>query len=426
MIITVEHESLISGLGRRAVSGALALVLVLVAAVVATRLVHAQTYTYTVLWTFTGGGGPLDIGGLVRDANGNLYGTTEYGGTYGYGTVFELNKASKEKVLYSFSGGKDGNAPSAGLVRDTQGNLYGTTQSGGDKTNCTYGCGVVFKVDKTGKETVLHTFEGYPNDGAYPSGNLVRDKAGNLYGTTVIGGNGDCSDYYGNGCGTVFKLNKAGKEEWLYSFGGSDGGDGTNPFAGLLRDAAGNLYGTTAYGGTTGCNNGQHVGCGTVFKVDKTGKETVLYEFQGGSDGGESDADLVLDPKGNLYGTTLFYGTHGYGVVFKLDKADNETVLYPFTGGSDGGYPYAGLVRDAKGNLYGTTVNGGSSSSCYQGCGVVFKVDKASNESVLHSFSLSDGSAPTANLIRDGKGNLYGTAAGGGTYNYGVVFKLTP
>jgi uncharacterized repeat protein (TIGR03803 family) len=347
---------------------------------------------------------------LVRDSKGNLYGTTYAGGASGVGTVFKLDKAGKETVLYSFSGtGSDGANPSAGVIRDASGNLYGTTLYGG-----TSGEGTVFKLSKTGKETVLYNFcgESHCTDGEEPLAGLVEDTKGNLYGTTYGGGSSNW--------GTVFKVNKAGKETVLYSFQNSDA---HYPYAGVIRDTKGNLYGTTASGGTgTGCGDS---GCGTVFKVSKTGKETVLYSFTGATDGNDPRAGLIEDSKGNLYGTTLQGGTSGEGVVFRLSTMAEETVLHSFVGGTDGVNPRAGLIQDTKGNIYGTTYTGGST-----GNGVVFELKKTGQETVLYTFcSLSnctDGAHPLAGLILDSKGNLYGTNSNYGVYGYGAVFELTP
>jgi uncharacterized repeat protein (TIGR03803 family) len=317
--------------------------------------------------------------------------------------VFKVDTTGKETVLHSFTGSTDGKWPKTGLVRDTAGNLYGTTGGGG-----TSGNGSVFKLDTTGKETVLYSFTGSP-DGSSP-GNLIRDANGNLYGTTVLGG-ASCN------CGTVFKVDATGKETVLYVFTSGNGNtDGRNPGAGLVRDGAGNLYGTTVNGGRSGK--------GTVFKVDTTGKETVLHSFAGtGGDGANPYASLVRDAAGNLYGTTFLGGTScNCGTIFKVDATGKETVVHSFTG-LDGEYPLAGLVRDSAGNLYGTTTGGGTS-----GYGVVFKLNETGTETVLHSFTggTTDGNSPYAGLVRDAAGNLYGTTHSGGASNYGTVFKLTP
>ena len=402
MTSTAQHRAWTSERGRRAASGALALAIVLVSAVLATR--PAQAQTFSVLYAFTGGAdGGNPATGLIRDVKGNFYGTTVGGGASGVGVVFMLDTSGKETVIHGFTGtGGDGAEPLAGLVRDAAGNLYGTTRFGG------VGFGTVFSLDKTGKETVLYSFSGGA-DGGYPVyGYLVRDAAGNLYGTTSYSGT--------SGYGTVFMLDKTVKETVLYNFTGS-GGDGAEPWGGLVRDANGNLYGTTVLGGGSGGYNGY----GTVFKLDKTGKETVLHRFSGApGDGANPVAGLVRDASGNLYGTTSEGGTEGRGTVFKVDKTGNETVLYNFTGtGGDGGTPYAGLLRDAAGNLYGTTVNGGI------GYGTAFKLDQTGKETV-YRLNYPEGGIPYAGLVLDAKGNLYGTALEFGSFHYGTVFKLTP
>jgi uncharacterized repeat protein (TIGR03803 family) len=240
------------------------------------------------------------------DAAGNLYGTTYYGGAYFGGTVFKLDTSGTETVLYNFTGA-DGLDPDGGLILDKAGNLYGTASSGGAG-----GFGTVFKLNTSGM-TVLYSFTGGA-DGSNPSSGLVMDAAGNFYGTTVFGGGYGCRSNCG---GTVFMVDKTGKETVLYSFLG--GTDGNNPYSGLVRDAAGNLYGTTLYGGGDGCAGR---GCGTVFMVDKTGKEIILHSFTGGTDGG-SPGDLVR-AAGNLYGITKYGGNlscnppNGCGVVFKV------------------------------------------------------------------------------------------------------------
>jgi uncharacterized repeat protein (TIGR03803 family) len=365
----------------------------------------------TVLYSFAGSpDGAVPYGGLVRDAAGNLYGTTSGGGTQNLGAVFRLDTTNKETVLYSFAGSPDGRGPFlAGLILDASGNLYGTTVQGGRND-----LGTVFKLDTTGKETVLYSFM-RGSDGLGPFGSLVRDGAGNLYGTTFGGGI--------HGLGTVFKLGPSGKETVLHSFAGGTA-DGEESVAGLIRDAAGNLYGTTPYGGRTGCIGGQGNNCGTVFKIDTSGKETVLYDFcsvSGCIDGENPYGGLVRDTAGNLYGTTFGGGIYGLGTVFKLDTTGTETVLYSFTVLPDGAHPGAGLVRDKAGNLYGTTDIGGGTGCGGTGCGTVFKVDPTGKETVLGGFP--DG-YPYTGLLRDKAGNLYGTTSG--YVDGGTVFKLDP
>ena len=382
-------------------TGVLALVVFLGRVVVTTPSAEAHAdATFTVLYSFKGGSdGANPHAGLIRDQAGNLYGTTVDGGAANSGTVFKLDATGTETVLHSFTGAPDGVNPYAGLIRDTAGNLYGTTSAGGAA-----GHGTVFKLDTTGVETVLHSFTAVP-DGAAPYAGLVRDAAGNLYGTTTSGG---------AGYGTVFKLDPTGTETVLHSFDGR--GDGGILYAGVIRDTAGNLYGTTLYGGPSG-------GRGTVFKVDATGAETVLYTFKGVPDGQNPVAGLIRDTAGNLYGITLSGGfSFGYGTVFKLDATGAETVLYRFGPPPNGRNPGAGLVRDAAGNLYGTTFAGGTSDF-----GTVFKLDKTGKWTILHNFAGPplDGQTPSAGLVRDAAGNLYGTTFVGGTFNQGTVFKLS-
>jgi uncharacterized repeat protein (TIGR03803 family) len=368
---------------------------------------------------------------VTQDAEGNFYGTTDAGGTSNVGTVFKLSKAGKETVLHSFKGGADdGAVPLAGVMLDAKGNLFGTTAAGGD-LSCPVqedkGCGVVFQLSPTGKFTVLYRFTGGA-DGAIPHSGVIQDTDGNLYGTTEAGGE-NCDDLT-QGCGVVFKLSKTRKLSVLHTFTGSfTGNDGAIPIAGVIRDAQGNLYGTTSSGGANVA--------GTVFKLSTTRKETLLYSFcsiQNCPDGASPDGGLVQDAQGNLYGTTYEGGEkdcgvllQGCGVVFKLNKTGHEIVLHTFTAGTDGAMPFAGVILDTKGNLYGTTVFGGAS-----GAGTVFKLSKTGKETVLLSFTGgADGSLPLAGMIL-AKGNLYGTTYEGGDLfcsdheGCGVVFTLRP
>jgi uncharacterized repeat protein (TIGR03803 family) len=366
----------------------------------------AQAQTFTVLYTFrsTAKGEQPDAS-LTMDSAGNLYGTTQYGGTKGgFGTVFKLDMSGKETVLRSFAGTPDAEDPYAGLTRDKAGDLYGTTLYGGTQG----GFGTVFKLH-AGKETILRSFAGTP-DGEDPRSVLVRDAAGNLYGTTQYGGTN-------GGFGTVFKLDASGKLTLLHSFAGTP--DGEDPYSGVLRDKAGNLYGTTQYGGAKG-------GFGTVYKLTAKGKLTLLHSFAGTPDGVNPFAGLLMDATGNLYGTTYYGGTNGgFGTVFKLSAKGKLTLLHSFAGMPDGQNPYARLIRDSAGNLYGTTFYGGTS-----GYGSVFKLDAAGKLTILHSFTGSaDGAHPIAGLILDKAGNLYGTASDGGDLNCGfsgcgTLFKI--
>jgi uncharacterized repeat protein (TIGR03803 family) len=404
---TLNHVStfLHSGKGtwKQSYAYALATMLALAAAPRA-----AQGQTLTVLYSFKGGAdGSGPTASLIRDTEGNLYGTTYLGGDLkcgtraGCGTIFKLDATGKETVLHRFAGGAAGSNPFAGLIRDPEGNLYGTTVYGGD-LNCgdPSGCGTVFKLDATGKKTVLHSFAG-PPDGSTPYGGLVRDAQGNLYGTTVFGGN----------YGTVFKMDATGREAVLHSFTG--GKDGSYPDSGVIRDAAGNLFGTTTYGGPSNL--------GTAFELDRTGKETMLYSFTG-VDGDLPSAGLV--PVGeSLYGTTPYGGAFHEGNVFKMDKTGKVTGLHDFLGGGqEGSAPAAALIHDAAGNVYGTTLYGG-----FYNQGTLFKVDFTGNATVLHTFTGgADGGIPEAGVIRDASGNLYGTTMSGGAFGFGTVFKIAP
>jgi uncharacterized repeat protein (TIGR03803 family) len=381
------------------------------------------------------------LGNLILDGTGNLYGTTASGGmvggpcqSFGCGTVFEWTASGTLKTLYNFSGPPDGEDPMDGLIRDSKGNLYGTTAYGGNTggTCGTNGCGTVFELVKAGSaytEKVLYAFKG-GTDGAYPGSGLVRDAAGDLYGTTPRGGGSGCSSWSPPGCGTVFKLTSAGNEEVLYSFTGN--ADGGMPSASLILDGAGNLYGTTEDGGNF---EGEcaDLGCGVVFEVTPAGQEVVLYSFKGGDDGESPMGPLVADGKGNLYGTTSTGGDvsnirctvqeNGCGVVFELTEKGSLRTIYTFKGDpADGQLPIAGLVRDKQGNLYGTTDGGGPSDD-----GTVFKVTPSGIETMLHDFvGRSDGQDPHSSLALDAKGSLYGTAPDGGHFGQGVLFKVIP
>jgi uncharacterized repeat protein (TIGR03803 family) len=320
-------------------------------------------------------------------------------------------------VLYRFPGGSGGSMPAAGLIRDTAGSLYGTTYYGGDLSCNWYllpGCGVLFKLDKAGNETVLHSFKGGPSDGRNPNSTLVRDSAGNLYGTTFSGG-------AFNNSGTIFKLDTKGNETVLHGFTG--GADGDGPVSGLTLGADGALYGVTSFGGNTSCSYGYSgiPGCGVVFKLDTNGQFMVLHTFAAESDGAGPVTAPLFDSAGNLYGTTAF-GGDGFcqcGLVFKLDNTGNETVLYRFKGWPDGGGPVGNLIQDAAGTIYGPTVGGGHHLTC--NCGTVFQLESTNQETVLHSFTVND-SAPIA-LMQNSSQNFYGTSAAF-QFDPGIVFSL--
>jgi len=397
----------------------------------------AQAQTFTVLHTFNGKDGAGPVGQLAFDPDGNLYGTTTVGGSVaclgnGCGTAFRLNKKGTE--FYSFDGG-GGSDPFAGLtVVASRGAGYGTTYLGGDTSCYSYGCGTVYRLDSEGKETVLHEFSGSP-DGEEPQALLSVDAAGNLYGTTNGGG-------ASSGYGTVFEVSAEGAETVLHSFAGppEGGGDGAFPYEGVVRDSAGDLYGTTALGGA--------YGSGAVYKLDASSNETLLYSFSGG-DGANPGSLLLLDSQGNLYGTTANGGNSqcggaGCGVVFELSPQSGggytEKTLYIFCSlleCADGEAPESGpLVIDGDRNLYGTTYFGGAYRNCDRdACGVVFQLSPSGEETVLHSFTGgADGAGPVPGLTLDKAGSLYGTAAYGGDTDCdlggapgcGVVFKIIP
>jgi uncharacterized repeat protein (TIGR03803 family) len=401
----------------------------LIAVAVALVLVSSASAggKYKVLHAFTGGkdGGGL-WGSLAFDTKGNLYGTTSGGGD-GQGTVFELTPGSKgrwtEAVLHSFpSFTDDGQGPTSSLALDEEDNLYGTTAGGGNHHS-----GVVFELaHDSWAESILYNFCAKPkcSDGGSPYAGLVFDKSSNLYGTGYA----------------AFELSPGSdgwKEVALHDFTGEHG-DGEEPLAGLILDAAGNVYGTAEDGGNNSLCSG---GCGIVYQLtpgpDGKWAETVLHRFGSFQNDGRRPGvgALIMDGSGSLYGTTTgggaFSSSCSCGTVFKLTPGSDgkwkETILHSFTLGTGGEGPSAGVVMDKAGNLYGTTSAGGA-ASC--GCGLVYKLAPGSNGkwtyTVLHRFTGADGAGPNANLILDGQGNLYGTTTTGGAGGYGVAFELTP
>jgi len=379
---------------------------------------------YKVLHAFGKG---KDGGGLwspvTLDKKGSLYGATSGGGTHGQGIVFQLlphpDGVWHEAILHSFpSSPEDGQGPNGGLIQDASRHWYGTTAGGGaDHT-----AGTVFQLTHGAggwKESPIYSFGTQHEDEGQPWAGPIMDGSGNLYGTTRT---------------TAFEL-APGADGWhervLHRFG-IENGDGSAPYAGLILDPGGNLYGTTRYGGT-GCGG---EGCGVVYELSPTlggkWKETILHRFDdNGKDGAVPGwGALFMDGSGRLYGTTENGGSGtGFGTVFRLTpNAEGhwqETILYSFES-SGGSGPGAGVVMDKVGNLYGTTIYGGS--AC--GCGVVYKLAPGPEGkwkyTVLHTFQGYDGAQPDANLILDNQGNLYGTTATGGTYGAGVAFELTP
>jgi uncharacterized repeat protein (TIGR03803 family) len=458
---------------------------------------HAPDGTLTILHNFNGADGGRPAGDLLRDRHGNLYGAASFEGGGHAGTIFRLARGGTFTLLHTFNQNTDGGFPNGGLIRDRFGNLYGTASTGGPG-----GEGTVFKLAPDGTYTLLHSFA-FDGKGSLPSGGLVRDRQGNLYGTTAIGGSG--GGQFGGG--TIFKLAPDGTHTILYSFtGGSDGagpfgllrvpgGDlvglarsgGSNqqgtifklstsgtfsvlftlpnyPVAGLTRDLNGNLYGVAPQGGPP-------PGWGTVFKLAPDGTFSIVHSFAGGDDGFSPYTRPALDAAGNLYGTTLQGGPGGYGTLFTLAPDGTKTLLHGFSSvnpnglalapsgslfgttqrggggngsvfelapvggtytvlhsfdpGPDGAFPFASPILDGSNNLYGTTMIGGPN-----GIGTAFKLAANGTYTVLHGFggfSPPDGRSPVARLVSDASGNLYGTASDGGANAMGgIVFKLTP
>jgi uncharacterized repeat protein (TIGR03803 family) len=393
----------------------------------------ASAQTEKVLHNFQsngGAGGSNPMGGAIFGKNGSLYGTTYRGGTYFTGTVFSLTPKTgggwTEQVVHIFNVTNDGSSPAAGVVSDSAGNLYGTTYYGG-----VYNSGTVFELiaqsNGTFKEKILHSFNESNTGGAFPDAGLVFDSAGNLYGTTLDGGSSTCSF----GCGVVFELVPQANGNWtekvVHPFT-NNGVDGVNPLASLVLDGAGNLYGTTSGGGA----HGQ----GTVFELSPNGSggftEKVLYSFaNNGTDGYLPAGNVVLDVLGNVYGATQQGGAYTCGAVFELIPVSGswtENILYSFACNQDGAYPDSGLIFDAAGNLYGTTLDTQSNTPF----GTAFKLIAGGSGSwtkkTLHTFVANgrDGYTPAGGLILDSLGNLYGTTGYGGMNAGGIVFEITP
>lgn len=398
----------------------------LIAAMTLAAAPVAQAQTYAVIHSFAGTttDGALANGELIRGATGNFYGTTQEGGAYNYGTVFKLDPSGVVTILSSFTNGADGGLPYAGLFLDPEGNLYGTTWQGGD-----FGLGTVFRLDASNVLTTLHSFKG-GTDGASPQSRLVSID-GEFYGTTSFGGSAKCD---GQGCGTIFKITRSGRITILARFdaGVNGGAEGSYPWD-LIRDPAGNLYGVALYGGTSGQ--------GTAFKLDTAGVFTVLYDFGNAKgEGSYPEGRLIRnDSDGSLRGTTVLGGSAacGCGVVFRLDTNGNETVLHNFSDYGGGSEPYVGLL-DVGGALYGTTDIGGD-SSCFpddHGCGVLYRIEKTGQYTVLHRFAGAAGGdgAFSRGLTLGTDGSIYGATVSGGTgtgcrlgaSGCGTIFKYTP
>jgi uncharacterized repeat protein (TIGR03803 family) len=379
---------------------------VLALAAIASSCVVAAAEEH-ILYSFTGGSdGQQPWAGVTLDDAGNLYGVATFAGINencgpsGCGTIFKLTPEGSFSVLYNFDWDHGANPASEPVLDPSSGDLYGTTLNGGSG-----GAGVVFKLAAGGTLTVLHAFDG--NDGVNPEGRLIRDRKGNIFGTAYGGG--------ANNKGVVYKISSMGRFKLLHSFaGGAD--DGWNPTnAGLAMDRDGSLYGMTQFGGVNDY--------GTVFRISPAGKFELLHSFLGGSDGRYPAAGLVADKTGNIFGTTQGGGGHdnclyGCGTVFMMTPGGEVTVLHAFEGGSDGANPLSQLAVTKKGVLFGTTNDGSN--------GTVFKLDRNGKEAILHRFGgAGDGIEPRSGVIRDSAANLYGTTELGGASGSGAVFVIT-
>jgi uncharacterized repeat protein (TIGR03803 family) len=391
---------------------------------------HAYAADVTVLHTFTGGkDGSYPDGSLTADSDGNFYGTTQIGGAFGAGTLFELSPAPDGKwrfsVLYTFTGGTDGGNPLGSLVFDASGNAYATVSSGGAN-----GLGAVFELSppahrapgKAWVEQVLYSFQG-GSDGNQPHGNLIFDAAGNLYGTTVYGGKTHIGCEPAKGCGTIYELSPAGGGSWservIHRFADAFG-EGAEPRVGLVMDASGNLYGTTYEGGNNEQCNGD--GCGSVFEMIAPAAGKKRWQFKNlidfnGIDGALAWGALTLTADGALFGTTLFGGTNNDGIVFSFTQESGRWkfgTVYNFDG-LNGLQPAGNLAFDAAGNLYGATYEGGAND-----WGSIFQLVPGPNgwtENLLYSFVVSGkrfGANPLGGVIIDAAGNLYLTTNQGG------------
>jgi uncharacterized repeat protein (TIGR03803 family) len=383
----------------------------------------AQAQTFTVLHSFTYQPDGAFPNSLIRDQQGNLYGTTRAGGAFECvpslhlrcGTVFKMDSAGKETVLHTFAGGNDGAGPQAALVRDASGNLYGTTLGGNNISNST-----VFKIAPNGKETVLHVFTGQSTPVCCQDSPVALDAEGNVYGMSPYVGDLNCGRELG--CGTLYRVTRSGKFTLIHTFKGTDG---AQPEGGLVRDANGNLYGAALIGGdinNNACpvtNNDRRTpfGCGTIFKLDAKGKFTVLHTFKQHADG-SIPVGLIQDATGNLYGEATYggdltcYAPYGCGTIFKIDAAGKFSVLFTFSSANTRNPGFTGhLARDSKGNLYGAKKYDGSNAD-----GFLFKLDPRGNLTNLFDFPTehsAEGFLPN-DFVLGSKGDFYGSMLVGG------------
>ena len=358
----------------------------------------ASGQTFKKLHTFAAApDGNFPHAGGVFDANGNLFGTTQWGGTNGSGTIWKVSKAGVFSVVYNFVGYNDGEGPNGSVVFDAGGNLYGTAQYGG-----TQGSGTVWKMTPGGVVTCIYDFPGN-SYGGNPSGGVALDGLGDIYGTATTGG---------FGYGMVWVINSFGTFTDLWPFTGQ--ADGATPTAGPTLDANGNLYGTTSAGASIGGAYGQ----GTVWEISAKGFFTVVHTFTGGTDGAVPVGSVSFDVTGNMYGTAAYDGAFYSGTVWKVDTSGTFSVVHAFTGGVDGSNPASSVIFDSSGNMYGTAQTGGSSSD-----GTVWEITNPGSFNVLKAFTGSDGSGPQGTPAIESSGNLYGTTVNGGS-SYGTIYEL--
>lgn len=374
----------------------------IVAAVVIACPVALSAQVLTVLHSFNGTDGQLPESALVQGSDGNFYGTTALGGGNHQGTVFKIDSTGNLTTLHSFSGfPSDGAVPIAGLIQGSDGNFYGTTALGG-----MFYQGTLFRMTPAGTVTILHSFSGLLGDGSVPMSGLAQGVGGSLYGTTALGGTHSKGTVFGFALGVVVTL---------HSFSGAPG-EGANPTARLVRGADGNFYGTTLLGGAQNL--------GTAFKIGALGSFTMLHSFSGSTgEGANPVAGLVQGSDGSFYGTTALGGGHHLGTVFNMTPAGSVTTLHSFSGsGGEGADPFAGLVQASDGNFYGTTALGGANH-----VGTLFKITPAGSLTTLYSLSgsLAEGAGPFSALVQASDGNFYGTTALGGAHHWGTVFKFS-
>lgn len=362
-----------------------------------------------VIWNFGyGTDGEYLQSAPILGSDGNFYGATQYGGLIDAGAVYSLTAAGSESVVASFAGGTASQEPIGALFQASDGNFYGTTYAGGSNNK-----GTVFKLATDGTITTLWSF-GSVADGQFPEGGLVQASDGNFYGTTASGGT--------TGYGTVFRLTPGGIETVLWNFG--TGSDGYTPKTTFAMGSDGNLYGTTSLGGTNGS--------GTIIRVTLAGAETVVWNFASSAEGYLPAPNLIIGSDGNFYGTTEGGGPNGGGTLFKFAAAGTLSVVWAFGAGTDGNGPWTGVIQGTDGNFYGTTVSGGTIQNCGAGdgfgCGTLFRVTPAGEETVLWDFGFGGNGAQVnpLSVVQSSDGSFFGVTSTGGPAAGGTIYKLKP